>query len=216
MASSHSTGGQSGPASKKRGPPAPGGRSDAFLQKRAKVHAARHIPAQPADAALKDGELDLVAFVAAHEYEIRALEQSMAASKAVRSSRAFQQVPRGLRRRTASHNPKRVPRRLRARARKEMHEDNTPLVESRKRKPRTTRARIRAQTAKRLRVLAARRRKKKEKKSTEASTDDDDTQSANKATKDVGVVGRKPRPKIRRNALNDPPQASRKVQEAPD
>lgn len=206
MASGHSTGGQSGPASKKRGPPAPGGRSDAFLQKRAKVHAARHIPAQPADAALKDGELDLVTFVAAHEFEIRALEQSMAASKGVRSSRAFQQVPRGLRRRTASHNPKRVPRRLRARARKEMHEDNTPLVESRKRKPRTTRARIRAQAAKRLRILAARKRKKKEKKSTEASTDDDNTQSANKATKDVGVVGRKPRPKIRRNALNDPPK----------
>lgn len=208
MASNHSTGGQSGPASKKRGPPAPGGRSDAFLQKRAKVHAARHIPAQPADAALRNGELDLVAFVAAHEFEIRALEQSMAASKTVRSSRAFQQVPRGLRRRTASHNPKRVPRRLRARARKEMHEDNTPLVESRKRKPRTTRARIRAQTAKRLRILAARKRKKKmkEKKSNEASTNDDNTQSANKSVEDVGVVGRKPRPKIRRNALNDPPK----------
>lgn len=207
MAPNHSTGGQSGPTSKKRGPPAPNGRSDAFLQKRAKVYAARNIPAQPANAALKDGELDLVAFVAAHEYEIRALEQSMAASKAVRSSRAFQQVPRGLRRRTASHNPKRVPRRLRARARKEMHEDNTPLVESRKRKPRTTRARIRAQTAKRLRILAARKRKKKEKKSKEASADDNgNTQASKETTKDVGVVGRKPRPKIRRNALNDPPK----------
>ncbi|KAL6893249.1 ribonucleases P/MRP protein subunit POP1 domain-containing protein [Trichoderma evansii] len=205
MASNHSIGGQSGSASKKRGPPAPNGRSDAFLQKRAKVYAARNIPAQPADAALKDGELDLVAFVAAHEFEIRALEQSMAASRAVRSSRAFQQVPRGLRRRTASHNPKRVPRRLRARARKEMHEDNTPLVESRKRKPRTTRARIRAQTAKRLRILAARKRKKKEKKSKEAPTDDN-TQNS----KDIGVVGRKPRPKIRRNALNDPPKPAAK------
>ncbi|KAL7920032.1 ribonucleases P/MRP protein subunit POP1 domain-containing protein [Trichoderma austrokoningii] len=202
MASNHSSG---GPASKKRGPPAPAGRSDAFLQKRAKVHAARHIPAQPADAALKDGELDLVAFVAAHEFEIRALEKSMAASKAVRSSRAFQQVPRGLRRRTASHNPKRVPRRLRARARREMQEDNTPLVESRKRKPRTTRARIRAQMAKRLRILAARKRKKK------ASADDDDnTQSADKSTKNIGVVERKPRPKIRRNTLNDPPKPAAK------
>ncbi|EHK22677.1 uncharacterized protein TRIVIDRAFT_191384 [Trichoderma virens Gv29-8] len=197
MSSNHPTGGQSGPASKKRGAPNTGARSDAFLQKRAKVHAARNIPTQAADAALKDGELDLVAFVAAHEFEIRALEQSMATSKAVRSSRAFQQVPRGLRRRTASHNPKRVPRRLRARARREMAEDNTPLVESRKRKPRTTRARIRAQMAKRLRILAARKRKRKQDKG------DDNTKEA---AKDVGVVGRTPRPKIRRNALNEPPK----------
>ncbi|KAL7947914.1 ribonucleases P/MRP protein subunit POP1 domain-containing protein [Trichoderma barbatum] len=195
---SNPTGGQS---SKKRGAPAPNARSDAFMQKRAKVHAARNIPTQAADAALKDGELDLVAFVAAHEFEIRALEQSMATSKAVRSSRAFQQVPRGLRRRTASHNPKRVPRRLRVRARKEMDEDNTPLVESRKRKPRTTRARIRAQTAKRLRILAARKRKRKHNKSDANSQND-----SKEVVKDVGIVGRTPRPKIRRNALNEPPK----------
>ncbi|KAK4080713.1 hypothetical protein Trihar35433_1818 [Trichoderma harzianum] len=201
MASNYPTGGQSDPASKKRGAPAANGRSDAFMQKRAKVHAARNIPTQAADAALKDGELDLVAFVAAHEFEIRALEQSMATSKAVRSSRAFQQVPRGLRRRTASHNPKRVPRRLRVRARKEMAEDNTPLVESRRRKPRTTRARIRAQMAKRLRILAARKRKRKQSK-----TDDNSQNDPKEAAKDVGVVGRTPRPKVRRNALNEPPK----------
>ncbi|KAL7961791.1 ribonucleases P/MRP protein subunit POP1 domain-containing protein [Trichoderma compactum] len=171
------------------------------MQKRAKVHAARNIPTQAAEAALKDGELDLVAFVAAHEFEMRALEQSMATSKAVRSSRAFQQVPRGLRRRTASHNPKRVPRRLRSRARKEMHEDNTPLVESRRRKPRTTRARIRAQMAKRLRILAARKRKRKQRK-----TDENSQHDPKEAAKDVCVVGRAPRPKIRRNALNEPPK----------
>ncbi|KAL7787979.1 ribonucleases P/MRP protein subunit POP1 domain-containing protein [Trichoderma ceciliae] len=204
MASNHQTGGQSGPASKKRGPPALNARSDAFLQKRAKVHAARNIPTQAADAALKDGELDLVAFVAAHEFEIRALEQSMATSKAVRSSRAFQQVPRGLRRRTASHNPKRVPRRLRARARKEMDEDNTPLVESRKRKPRTTRARLRAQAAKRLRILAVRKRKRRGDKDDKSSNDH--VPSSKEVVEDVGVVGRKPRPKIRRNALNEPPR----------
>ncbi|KAL7930410.1 ribonucleases P/MRP protein subunit POP1 domain-containing protein [Trichoderma chlorosporum] len=201
MSSHHPAGGQSGPGSKKRGAPVANARSDAFLQKRAKVHAARNIPTQPADAGLKDGELDLVAFVAAHEFEIRALGQSMATSKAVRSSRAFQQVPRGLRRRTASHNPKRVPRRLRARARKEMNEDNTPLVESRKRKPRTTRARIRAQAAKRLRILAARKRKTKQDK-----TDDNSQHDPKEAAKEVGVAGRTPKPKIRRNALNEPPK----------
>ncbi|KAK1255806.1 hypothetical protein MKX07_008065 [Trichoderma sp. CBMAI-0711] len=206
MASNHSTGGQAASASKKRGPPAHNARSDAFMQKRAKVHAARSIPTQAADAALKDGELDLVAFVAAHEFEIRALEQSMATTKAVKSSRAFQQVPRGLRRRTASHNPKRVPRRLRARARKEMDEDNTPLVESRKRKPRTTRARIRAQTAKRLRILSARKKKRKQKKSQQPSDNEKQHDPEASAATGVNDVARAPRPKIRRNALNEPPR----------
>lgn len=42
--------------------------------------------------------------------------------------RAFQDVPRELRRRTASHNPHRVPKRLRVRARQEAKEDNTPIT----------------------------------------------------------------------------------------
>ncbi|KAK9443028.1 Ribonucleases P/MRP protein subunit [Metarhizium brunneum] len=174
-------------------------RGDAFRQKRAKTHSARHIPAQPADAALKDGELDLPAFVAAREFEIRSLEQSMATSQAVSSTRAFQQVPRGLRRRTASHNPKRVPRRLRARARREMEDDNTPLVESRKRKPKTTRARIRAESAKRQGVLAARKRKRLLKK-------EESAQSEGKSlpTEAERLARRQPKPKIRRNQLNSP------------
>lgn len=194
------------PASSKRknSPSGANGRPDASQQKRAKMHAARSIPAQPADAALKDGELDLQAFVAAHEFEIRSLEQSMAASKAVAATRAFQKVPRGLRRRTASHNPKRVPRRLRGRARREMAEDNTPMVEARRRKPRTTRARIRAETAKKLGVLAARKKRRQLKQAEAAGAD------AKEGTKSAGVAGRKPRPKIRRNALNEPPKPAAK------
>ncbi|PHH86982.1 hypothetical protein CDD83_9462 [Cordyceps sp. RAO-2017] len=184
------------------------GRGDGARQKRAKLHAARNIPVQPAEAALRDGELDLQAFVAAHEFEIKSLEQSMATSKAVGTSRAFQKVPRGLRRRTASHNPKRVARRLRARARREMAEDKTPVVEPRRRKPRTTRARIRAETAKRLAVLAARKRRRQQPKQAEAAGRDGqepaDADAA--AARDAGVVGRKPRPKIRRNQLNEPPR----------
>ncbi|KJZ75771.1 hypothetical protein HIM_04928 [Hirsutella minnesotensis 3608] len=177
-------------------------RSDANRQKRAKLYAARSVPAQPAHAALKDGELDLQAFVAAHEFEIKALEQSMVASKAAGTSRAFQKVPRGLRRRTASHNPKRVPRRLRARAKREIAEDNTPLVEPRRRKPRTTRARIRAETAKKLRVLAERKKKRQLKLAEVAQRDE---KQLNTREKNQGVVGRRPRPKIRRNQLNEPP-----------
>ncbi|KAK7403831.1 Ribonucleases P/MRP protein subunit pop1 [Neonectria punicea] len=174
-------------------------RNDAS-QKRAQVHMARTIPAQPAEAALKDGELDLQAFLAVHEFEIRCLEESMATSKAVGSSRAFQKVPRGLRRRTASHNPKRVPQRLRARARKEMSDDNTPMVDARKkkRKPQTTRGRIRVETARRLGILAARKRKAREAKAREKGVDGKDR-------KELAVRGRKPRPKIRRNQLNEPP-----------
>lgn len=201
-------------ASKKR--PADGApRGDASHQKRNKINSARAIPTQPADIALKDGELDLQAFVAAHEFEIRSLEQSMATSKAVSSTRAFQQVPRGLRRRTASHNPKRVPRRLRARAKKEMAEDNTPMVEPRRRKPKTTRARIRIETAKRLGILAKRKaRKKQAEKSKGVDKTAGDVSMADAPEKSApattGVVGRKPRPKIRRDTVNEPPRPAAK------
>ncbi|CEJ91254.1 hypothetical protein VHEMI06978 [[Torrubiella] hemipterigena] len=168
------------------------GGGDAFHQQRAKIHAARHIPAQPAESVLKDGELDLQAFVAAHEFQIKSLEQSMATSKAASSTRAFQHVPRGLRRRTASHNPKRVPRRLRERAKKEMAQDNTPLVEPRRRKPKTTRSRLRAETAKRLGKLAALQKKRKKEKAD--------------ANEEKGIPVTKPKTKIRRNEVNAPPQ----------
>ncbi|KAF5656470.1 ribonuclease P chain [Fusarium heterosporum] len=201
MAPGPSAGAQSG-SKRKADTPAANGRGDNFAQKRSVVHTARTIPAQPAEAALKDGELDLQAFVAAHEFEIRALEQSMATSKAVGSSRAFQKVPRGLRRRTASHNPKRVPRRLRKRAHKEMAEDNTPVVQARRRKPRTTRARIRAETARKLGILAARKRRASLKK---GDKDGDVNMKGG-----LAVVGRAPRPKIRRNELNEPPKPKAK------
>ncbi|KAI9163399.1 Ribonucleases P/MRP protein subunit pop1 [Paramyrothecium foliicola] len=180
---------------------APNARGDASQQKRAKIMVARNIPAQPAEAALKDGELDLQAFVAAHEFEIRSLEQSMATSKAMATSRAFQQVPRGMRRRTASHNPKRVPRRLRPRAKREMAEDNTPTVEARRRKPRTSRARLRAETARKLAILALRKKKKRLKAGSEPTT---------KGAVEEGIVGRKPRPKVRRNQLNEPQKPTAK------
>lgn len=92
--------------------------------KRAKISNARTVLAQTSDKALsKYGDLDVSAFVKAREYEIRALEASMGKSKKALSTRAFQQVPRNLRRRTASHNVKRVPKRLRIRAGKEVSLD---------------------------------------------------------------------------------------------
>jgi ribonuclease P/MRP protein subunit POP1 len=90
-------------------------------RKRAKTNDARTLAVQSSDGALsKTGELDVSAFVAAREFEIRALEAGIRNSKSALASRAFQKVPRNLRRRTASHNVKRVPRRLKARARREV------------------------------------------------------------------------------------------------
>ncbi|KAK4116964.1 POPLD-domain-containing protein [Canariomyces notabilis] len=172
--------------------------------KRVKFQDARNIRSQPSDAALEDGKLDLQKFLNAREFEIKALESSMRKCKAANATRVFQQVPRAMRRRTASHNVKRVPKRLRERARREMIEDNTPTVEARKRRPRTTRARIRAETARRLGILAARKRKRQLEKLTA-----DIASTADAAAKPT-VHTRAPRPKIRRNVLNDPPKAQSK------
>lgn len=93
----------------------------AVSRKRAKTFDARSLAVQSADAALSaSGELNVAAYVEAREFEIRALESGMQRSKSALTSRAFQKVPRALRRRTASHNVKRVPRRLRARAKREV------------------------------------------------------------------------------------------------
>ncbi|KAL9602017.1 MAG: hypothetical protein Q9219_002125 [cf. Caloplaca sp. 3 TL-2023] len=141
--------------------------------KRVKIDDARTILKQTSEEALnQNGELDVSAFVQAREFEIRAMESSMGASKRALSSRAFQQVPNELRRRVASHNVKRVPKRLRSRAMREMKEDNTPTVTSRRRKP-TPHMRLRLETAKKLQKLHVRRKKKSaETKEQKAETGD--------------------------------------------
>ena len=188
-----------------------GGGARAF--KRVKVKDARSIRSQPADAALKDGELDLQAFLNARQFEISALEDGMRKSKALNNRRAFQLVPRGMRRRTASHNVKKLPKRLRARARGEQLQDNTPTVVAGKRKPKTTRARIRAETAKRLGVLAEKKRKRKLREAKARAKEEgggdavvEDVPAAMKQLIDT----RPARPKIRRNMVNDPPRPKAK------
>ena len=111
--------------SKKRKPPS----STLPPQKRARFPAnpARNISAMPTTTAYPNGELNVSHFMRAHENEIKSLENAMKAAKKGLSRRAFQQVPRDLRRRTGSHNPQRVPKRLRMQARKEANEDNTPI-----------------------------------------------------------------------------------------
>ncbi|KAG9258662.1 ribonucleases P/MRP protein subunit POP1-domain-containing protein [Emericellopsis atlantica] len=189
-----------GGSSQPNNPPTKKRKLDNNGNKSAARRVARAIPAQLPEVAFENGELNLQPFVAAHEFEIRALEQSMAISKTQGATRAFQKVPRGLRRRAASHNPKRVPKRLRARAQKEKAEDNTPLVTARRRKPTTTTARIRMETAKKLRTLAFRKKTFREKRARAAGA------RAETLPDKAKQPQRARRPKIRRNALNEPPR----------
>ena len=108
---------------KRKQPPQPNDQhpSSNRAAKRVKTSKARNILAQASDKALnKNGDLDVTTFVKAREYEIKAMECSMGSSKKVLATRAFQQVPKDLRRRTASHNVKKLPQRLRVRAAKEV------------------------------------------------------------------------------------------------
>lgn len=86
-----------------------------------------HINVQPTKSAYPNGEVNVKNFLKSHENEIKSLENAMRAAKKGLSRRAFQEVPRELRRRTASHNPQRVPKRLRVRSKQEAKEDNTPI-----------------------------------------------------------------------------------------
>jgi ribonuclease P/MRP protein subunit POP1 len=95
--------------------------NSSLMRKRQKGRDARAIPSQPAAAALSaTGELNIAAFVKAREFEINALDKSMQKAKKGLTTRAFQGVPRSMRRRTASHNVKKVPKRLRPRAEREV------------------------------------------------------------------------------------------------
>lgn len=66
------------------------------------------------------GALDVEKFSQARQFEIRAMHDAMQSSSDASTSRAWQELPRHLRRRAASHDVRRVPIRLRDKARAEM------------------------------------------------------------------------------------------------
>ncbi|KAL4890734.1 ribonucleases P/MRP protein subunit POP1-domain-containing protein [Aspergillus ambiguus] len=166
-------------------------------RKRAKTYDARSLAVQSAEAALSaSGDLDVASYLDARGFEIRALEAGIQRSKAALSSRAFQKVPRSLRRRTASHNVKRVPRRLRARAKREMIEDNTPTVTARRRKP-SEQLRLRLETARRLQNLNA---KTKAKRAAARSNPNHEPSPGSHAFFIAPRI-----PKIKKNRLSRPP-----------
>jgi ribonuclease P/MRP protein subunit POP1 len=183
----------------------------AFPKVKPDLTSAPNTTASSAVLASHDGEISLEAFIASRQFEIQALEKSIRETKAVKAERAFQLVPRSMRRRTASHNVKRVPKRLRRRAKAEMESDMTPTVEARRRKPRTTKAMLRAQSVKRLEVIMKRKKRRKDKKLEEKATrKEGEAQAADGSVKSgagqvaTTIQSRAPRPKIRRNELNDP------------
>ncbi|KAK6350349.1 hypothetical protein TWF696_006581 [Orbilia brochopaga] len=118
--------------------------------KRRKFQDAREISVQASEAAFCDGQFDVASFVSSREYEIKSLLRSMNSSRNAQRKRAFQSLPRELRRRTAAHNASRVPKRVRAIARAELVEDNTPP----KKKRRDYRPNVRRLNAAQLRGLS--------------------------------------------------------------
>lgn len=65
-------------------------------------------------------KLNIPDYLAARDFEIKALDSAMVKSKTSGASRVFQSLPRTLRRRTASHNVRRIPKRMRKKALREM------------------------------------------------------------------------------------------------
>ncbi|KAI0975595.1 POPLD domain-containing protein [Xylaria arbuscula] len=176
---------------RKQGPQGDNSQPNPRAIKRSKFHDSRSIAVQSPHAAIQDGELNVQSFVNSMAFEINALDEGMRRSRTSATSRAFQRVPFIMRRRTAAHNYKRIPKRLHRRAKREMAEDNTPTVNSRTRKPKTSRARLRAETARRLGILSKRKRLLRIKK---IFGSDSDT-----------IATRAARPKIRRNTPNNLP-----------
>lgn len=89
-------------------------------QRKNKLYNSRQIRTSNNDPAFKDGVLQVPEFLKARQFEIQELEKLQLRSKYSSSTRIFQSLPRVLRRRAASHNVKRVPRRMRLRALREM------------------------------------------------------------------------------------------------
>lgn len=104
--------------------------NDNQLFKRQRVRDARQIRTESikndreGDVSEAGGMLQVGNFINSRRYEIQSLQMAMKSSKSSSSTRVFQALPRKLRRRTASHNVRRIPKRMRNRALREMKKSN--------------------------------------------------------------------------------------------
>ncbi|WRT66655.1 uncharacterized protein IL334_003614 [Kwoniella shivajii] len=78
------------------------------------------------------GMIQVEKFAETRALEIHAFQTAIKVAAAQGSTRAFQSLPRHLRRRAASHNPRRVPKRLRSRAAAEIDSGDTIAKKHRK------------------------------------------------------------------------------------
>ncbi|WPK26625.1 hypothetical protein PUMCH_003983 [Australozyma saopauloensis] len=101
--------------------------------KKAKLYNSRTIRAENADPSLRNGILNTSEYITSREFEIRSFEVSQHNTRNAASTRIFQSLPRTLRRRTASHNVKRIPPRLRKRALHEMNSSGLSKVSKKRR-----------------------------------------------------------------------------------
>ncbi|KAK6456568.1 nuclear RNase [Scheffersomyces xylosifermentans] len=102
--------------------------------KKAKLYNSRTIRTQLSDPSFTEKEkLNIADFLRAREFEISSFERSQLNTKYASSTRVFQNLPRTMRRRTASHNVKRIPSRLRSRALREMQNSTNGVPPKKKR-----------------------------------------------------------------------------------
>ncbi|KAJ7644080.1 ribonucleases P/MRP protein subunit POP1-domain-containing protein [Roridomyces roridus] len=94
-------------------------------RKKIKLDEARTIPVQTPGPSSNQkrlgGAIDVERFTEARAFEIDAMHKAMKSASASSTQRVWQTLPRHLRRRAASHDVRRVPLRLRDRARQEMN-----------------------------------------------------------------------------------------------
>ena len=121
------------------------------------AHAMVVVPPRPIST-----HLDIDELIAARKSDILALHRAMNQARAATNTRAWQLLPRHLRRRAASHNVLRLPRRLRNKARAELRASNTAAMtrsEMRRRMPeRTLHAYVRRRASLKARAARAGRR----------------------------------------------------------
>ncbi|KAF2227197.1 ribonucleases P/MRP protein subunit POP1-domain-containing protein [Elsinoe ampelina] len=177
--------------SKPSGPKASSQSASSSRQRRTQSRRdARSLATQTTSSAFSNGALDVARFVKAREFEIRALQEGLARSKKARMERAFQSVPKEMRRRAGAWDVRRLPKgkARREKAKREVREDNTPTGRDR-RKKKSREAWVRGETVRRLQNLGRGRRERQEREKQEkGGTKTRDARTRKDALREHGPV----------------------------
>ena len=121
--------------------------------------------------------LDLSSFLSCLEQEVGGLHTAIKQSRDARFEKAFQRIPRSMRRRTASHNARRLPRRLRRQAHRDQAMDNTPSIATglaKRKKTRPASAWVYENTKKRIKLQGEKKLAAQGMSEDDEEMDDDD------------------------------------------